>query len=70
MHIPRKAEMHMSVILLTVNHTLALENDLLNIPCMVNLTALQLDQNILNSSRTLGALVYWMPPLNSSHIKF
>ena len=48
----------MSAISPTVNHILALENDLLNtLTCMVNLTGLQLDQNILNSSYILGALV-------------
>ena len=40
----RKAETHTHVIQLTANHTLAFENDLLNIPtCMINFTYLQLD---------------------------
>ena len=45
----RKAQMRTNVIQRTLNSTLALENDLLNIPtCMVNLTFLQLDQNKSN----------------------
>ena len=40
----RKVEKHTHVVQLTANHTLALENDLLNTStCMVNLTYLQLD---------------------------
>ena len=57
--------MHMHVIQLTVNHTLALENSLLmlnTLTCMDDLTCLQLDQTILNSSRTLGASVQYTPP--------
>ena len=38
---------HMCDIQLTANHTLALENSLLNtLTCMVDLTCLQLDQTI------------------------
>ena len=49
---------HMRDIQLTANHTLALENSLLNtLTCIVDLTCLQLDQTILNSSCTLGASV-------------
>ena len=43
---------------LTVNHTLALENTLLNtLTCMVDLNCLKFDQIILNSSRMLGISV-------------
>ena len=43
---------------LTVNHTLALENTLLNtLTCMADLTYLTLDPTILNSNHTLGASV-------------
>ena len=52
--------MHTRVIQLTVNHTLALENSLLNtLTCMVDL---QLDQTILNNSWTLGASLQQMLP--------
>ena len=46
-----KVEKHTHVVQLTANHTLAVENDLLNTStCMVNLTYLQLDLNTLDSS--------------------
>ena len=50
----RKVITHTRLIQLTVNHTLALKKTL---TCMVDLTCLQLDQTILNSSHTLGASV-------------
>ena len=54
----RKAVMDTCAIQLTVNHTLALEYTLLNtLTCMVDFTCLKLDQNILNSSDTLGTSV-------------
>ena len=69
---PRKAKIHSCIIPLTVNYTLALENNLLNTPTdmvnQLNLTCLQLDQNILNNSCTLGASVQNMSSLNSSNI--
>ena len=50
--------MNTRVIRLTGNHTLALENSLLNtLTFMVDLTCLQLDQTTSNGSHTLGASV-------------